>query len=57
MTRVKWVENGTAPDVLEVDLSGPFGFKRTRTLCPFPQRAKYKGTGSAYAASSFECGI
>jgi hypothetical protein len=57
MTRIKWVENGTIPDVLEVDVSGTLGFKKIRTLCPFPQRAKYKGTGNAYAASSFECGI
>jgi feruloyl esterase len=56
MLRIKWVEQGTIPDVLEVDVSSTIGFKKTRTLCPYPQRAKYKGTGNAYAASSFECG-
>lgn len=44
------------PDILEVDMSGTLGPKKTRTLCPYPQRSKYKGSGDAYAASSFECG-
>jgi feruloyl esterase len=55
LSRIKWVEQGKVPDVLEVDVSNSIGFKRTRTLCPYPHRAKYKGNGSAYAASSFEC--
>jgi feruloyl esterase len=28
---------------------------RTRPLCPFPQVAKWKGTGSTDEAGNFEC--
>jgi feruloyl esterase len=28
---------------------------RTRPLCPYPQVAKYKGTGSIDRAESFAC--
>jgi hypothetical protein len=28
---------------------------RSRPLCPYPQVARYKGTGSVELADSFEC--
>jgi tannase/feruloyl esterase len=28
---------------------------RTRPLCPYPQVAKYKGTGSIDEAANFQC--
>jgi feruloyl esterase len=53
---VNWVEQGVAPDALlaaQVDSGG--GVKRTRPLCPYPQVARYKGSGDAKEASSFSC--
>ncbi|KAE9974295.1 hypothetical protein EG328_003940 [Venturia inaequalis] len=55
---VNWVEKGQVPDVMEVNMTSvPFARKKTRTLCPYPQKSKYKGSGNEYAASSFECSI
>ena len=31
------------------------GAKMTRPLCPYPQSAKYKGTGDTNDAANFEC--
>ena len=31
--------------------------QRTRPLCPYPQIAKYKGTGSIDDAASFVCAV
>jgi hypothetical protein len=49
---VEWVENGTPPDKLIVNVDG----KTTRPLCPHPSVAVYKGTGSTHDAANFECG-
>ncbi len=50
-----WVENGKAP----AQLTGAHVEKgtttRTRTLCPYPQVARYKGTGSVDEAANFAC--
>ena len=52
---VDWVENGTAPQsILASRLVGGTAV-RTRPLCPYPQIAKYKGTGSIDEAGSFAC--
>ena len=52
---VEWVEKGTAP--LSIVASRVVDGKpvRTRPLCPYPQTAKYKGSGSIDDASSFTC--
>jgi feruloyl esterase len=47
---VDWVEKGKAPD--SIVASRP---SRTRPLCPYPQIAKYKGTGSTDDAQNFMC--
>jgi feruloyl esterase len=47
----EWVEKGTAPE--RVIASHPSG--RTRPLCPYPQVAKYTGSGSTDDAASFVC--
>jgi len=47
---VRWVEDGKAPEAI-----GAARGNRTRSLCPFPQVAKYKGSGSPDDASSFTC--
>lgn len=56
-TMVDWVEKGVAPETiaaraLPTQADYP---NRTRPLCPYPQFAKYKGTGSVEEASSFAC--
>jgi hypothetical protein len=53
---VDWVENGKAPDRVIASKMGAAGaVSRTRPLCPYPQRAEYKGSGSTDDAASFVC--
>jgi len=52
---VEWVENGTAPQSILASRLVDGKAVRTRPLCPYPQRAKYKGTGSIDEAGSFAC--
>jgi feruloyl esterase len=49
----RWVENGAAPDRIIATKLG--STPRTRPLCPYPQVARYKGTGSTDDAANFEC--
>jgi feruloyl esterase len=53
---INWVENGTAPDsiIAKAGPNSPWP-SRTRPLCPYPQQAHYKGTGSLEDAASFAC--
>ena len=51
----KWVEQGIAPDKLIASHSTNGKVDRTRPLCPFPQVAKYTGTGSIDDAANFVC--
>jgi feruloyl esterase len=46
----RWVEQGVAPKQLIATRPG-----RTRPLCPWPQTARYKGSGSTDDAANFEC--
>jgi len=51
-----WKEKGTAPDQIIASRSGARGLTpMTRPLCPFPQVAKYTGTGSTDDAKNFVC--
>jgi hypothetical protein len=51
---IRWVEQGQAPAVLIADLPDKTGKPiRTRPLFPYPQVAKYKGTGSTDEAVNF----
>jgi Tannase and feruloyl esterase len=55
-----WVEKGTAPSSLTAtknasEMDPSKGAKFTRPLCPYPQSAKYKGSGDPNEASSFTC--
>jgi Tannase and feruloyl esterase len=64
---VNWVERGVAPDqviaqargpganVVNAELPAGWSAQRTRPLCPYPQVARYKGTGSLESAASFAC--
>lgn len=52
----QWVEQGKAPDQIIASHRGANGkVDRTRPLCPYPQVAKYKGSGSIDDAANFIC--
>lgn len=55
----QWVEKGIAPSEIVATKyadDGPAkGVKFTRPLCPYPQAAKFKGTGDPNDAASFVC--
>ena len=60
MAVVRWVEEGVAPSQIVATKyrtgSNPAsGVARTRPLCPYPQAARYKGSGSIDDAASFTC--
>jgi feruloyl esterase len=50
-----WVEKGKAPDQIVGAHIEAGKTTRTRPLCPYPQVARYKGTGSIDEAASFVC--
>jgi hypothetical protein len=52
---VNWVENGKAPDRIQAAHIVNGKTLRTRPLCPYPQSAKYKGSGNVDDADSFVC--
>ena len=51
----QWVERGAAPDKLIASHITAGKVDRTRPLCPFPQVARWKGTGSSDDAANFSC--
>jgi feruloyl esterase len=56
----QWVEQGIAPGPIVAtkyvsDLDPKQGVKFTRPLCPYPQIAKYKGSGDTNDAGNFAC--
>ena len=51
----QWVEKGIAPDSLVATHSTNGAIDRSRPLCPYPQVARYKGTGSIDEAANFAC--
>ena len=52
----KWVEQGVAPEqIIATKRQGTGQIIRTRPLCPYPQVARYKGTGSTDDAANFVC--
>ncbi len=52
---VNWVERGAAPDRLVAAKREGEQVKRTRPLCPYPQVARYTGSGSRDDAANFVC--
>ena len=50
-----WVERGRAPAAVVAAHKTDAKIDRTRPLCPYPQQARYKGTGSIDEAASFTC--
>lgn len=53
---MKWVEQGEAPDriIAKAGPAAPWP-GRERPLCPYPNVARYGGSGSGELAESFEC--
>jgi feruloyl esterase len=51
----KWAEHGEAPDQIVASHATNRVVDRTRPLCPYPQVAKYKGSGSIDEAANFIC--
>jgi feruloyl esterase len=51
----EWVEGRKAPDQIIASRSTGGKIERTRPLCPYPQVASYKGTGSIDEAANFTC--
>jgi feruloyl esterase len=54
-TLEQWVEKGKAPDMIVASHARGGAVDRTRPLCPYPQVATYKGTGSIDEAANFVC--
>jgi Tannase and feruloyl esterase len=51
----QWRENGKAPAEIVASHLTEGKVDRTRLLCPYPQVAQYKGSGSTDQAESFVC--
>jgi hypothetical protein len=52
---INWVEKGKAPESMTASRVVNNQVVRTRPLCPYPQVARYKGTGSIDEAANFQC--
>ena len=50
-----WVEKAQLPQRIEASKIAAGKVTRTRPLCPYPQVARYKGTGSIDEAANFAC--
>ena len=56
LTLENWVEKGTAPSSFIVSkAASATSLAITRPLCPYPQSAKYKGSGDPNQAENFTC--
>jgi feruloyl esterase len=53
----QWVEQKKAPDQIIASRATNGVVDRTRPLCPYPQVAVYKGTGSTDEAANFACRV
>ncbi len=51
----RWVTSGTPPASIPASRVRDGKVDRTRPLCPYPQYADYKGSGSIDDAANFEC--
>jgi feruloyl esterase len=53
----QWVEQGKAPNEIVASRVEQGKTVRTRPLCPYPQVARYKGSGSTDDAANFSCAV
>lgn len=51
----RWVEEGIAPNRVIATKRTAGKIQRTRPLCPYPQVARYNGSGSTDEAANFRC--
>jgi feruloyl esterase len=51
----KWVEQGIAPGPIVASHKSAGRIDRTMPLCPYPQLARYSGTGNRNDAANFAC--
>jgi feruloyl esterase len=51
----RWRDGGAAPGRIEASRATNGRVELTRPLCPYPQVARYKGTGSTNDAANFVC--
>jgi feruloyl esterase len=51
----QWVEKGVAPDKIIASHQTKGVVDMTRPLCPYPQVARWTGTGSTIDAANFKC--
>ena len=51
----RWVEKGEAPAQIPASRVAGGVVNRTRPLCPYPQVASYRGSGSIDEAANFSC--
>jgi len=51
----QWRDKGNAPNSIPASHLTNGVVDRTRPLCPYPQVARYKGTGDTNVAANFEC--
>ncbi len=54
-TLINWVEAGRVPERIDAKRIVNGAEDRTRPLCPYPQIARYQGSGSIDDANNFEC--
>src|SRR5260370_22145827 len=52
---INWVENGVPPASITASQVDRGKLVRTRPLCPYPQVARYSGSGSPADAANFAC--
>jgi len=53
----RWVERGEAPNQIAASKVVNGAVQRTRPLCPYPQVAVYRGSGSIDEAANFTCRV
>jgi feruloyl esterase len=53
----QWVEHSTAPERVVASHVTNGVVDRTRPLCPYPQEAQWKGSGSTDQAENFDCAM
>ena len=51
----RWVELGEAPARIVASRVADGAVDRTRPLCPYPEVARWNGSGSTDEASNFAC--
>ncbi|MFO1158928.1 MAG: tannase/feruloyl esterase family alpha/beta hydrolase [Reyranellaceae bacterium] len=50
-----WVERGKAPDVIQASTRPESPVQHRLPLCPYPQQARYRGTGELTDPSNWSC--